>query len=120
MQKKILVVDDEEDVITILKKKLETEGFSVVTAKDGLEGLQQARAQTPDLILLDIIMPNKDGFAMLKDLRADEKLRKIPVIMVSGKAESNSVFNGQYFGATDYLIKPVDLELLLKYINRYT
>jgi len=120
MPKKILIVDDEEDVITILKKKLEAEGFSVVTAKDGVEGFKQTQAESPDLILLDIIMPNKDGFQMLKDLQADEKLRKIPVIMVTGKAESSSVFNGQYLGATDYLIKPVDLQQLLKYINRYT
>jgi len=120
MQKKILIVDDEEDVLVILKKKLESERFSVVTARDGLEGLQQARVQSPDLILLDIVMPNKDGFGMLKDLRADEKLQKIPVIMVTGKAESSSVFDGQYLGATDYLIKPIDVEQLLKYIYRYT
>jgi DNA-binding response OmpR family regulator len=120
MKRKILIVDDEPEVLEVLKKKLEAENFIVITASDGLEGLKQVKTENPDLILLDVIMPNKDGFAMLNDLQADEKLRKIPVIMATAKGDSSSVFNGQYLGAIDYLIKPIDFRQLLKYINRYS
>ena len=117
---KILLVDDEPEVLEFLKKRLEKEGFLVSTAKDGVEGLQKAQSELPDLILLDIIMPNKDGFTMLKELRAEESLRSIPVIIVTAKGETSAVFEGQELRATDYLIKPVDFEQLLKYIRRYT
>ena len=120
MKTKILLVDDEVDVLDILGKRLEDAGFLIVKASDGNEGLRKAREEKPDLVLLDIIMPNKDGFSMLSDLQAEQDLRGIPVIMVSAKSEANSLFEGRDLGAIDYLIKPIDFNELMKYIRKYT
>jgi two-component system alkaline phosphatase synthesis response regulator PhoP len=117
---KILLVDDELDVLDILSKKLEAAGFLTVRASDGNEGLRKTWEEKPDLVLLDIMMPNKDGFTMLCDLQSNERLRNIPVIMVSAKSEADSLFEGQRLGAMDYLIKPIDFDELLKYIRKYT
>ncbi len=120
MKIKILLVDDEADVLDVLGKKLENEGFVTLKASDGNEGLAKAREEKPDLILLDIMMPGKDGFSLLRDLRSDQQLCEVPVIMVSAKSEAGSLFQGRDLGATDYLIKPVDFDQLLKYIRKYT
>jgi adenylate cyclase len=118
--KKILVVDDEPDVLHILKKRLEAEKYSVETAADGVEGLQKAAAGAPDAVILDVMMPKKDGFAMLAEMQADQMLRKIPVIMLTARAETGAILEGQRLGAMDYLIKPVDFHEILKYLRRYT
>lgn len=120
MKTKILVVDDEPDVRDYLKKRLEGRGYIVETAADGDEGLEAARQHVPDLILLDVLMPNKDGFSMLQDLQADPALRRITVIMATAKSQTKDIYYGQDLGATDYLIKPIDFDVLLKYIRKYT
>lgn len=120
MKTKILLVDDEPDVLEVLSKKLQAAGFLTVTAADGIQGFKKTREEKPDLVLLDIMMPNKDGFTMLSDLQAEQDLRGIPVIMVSAKSEADSLFEGRNLGATDYLIKPINFEELLKYIRKYT
>ena len=120
MKVKILLVDDEAEVLEFLGRRLEKKGFEVFTASDGVHGLEAARAQLPDLILLDITMPNKDGMAMLRELKEDSVTAKIPVVMVTAKSASDAIFEGQKIGATDYLIKPVDFDQLLKYVRRYT
>jgi DNA-binding response OmpR family regulator len=119
MKVKILAVDDEPEVLEFLQRRLEKYGYAVVTAGDGVEGIQSSRKENPDLILLDIMMPHKDGMTMLRELQADESTRRIPVIMVTAKGETNSVLEGQSFGATDYIIKPFDFDELLRYIRRY-
>ncbi|MCX5708547.1 MAG: response regulator [Candidatus Omnitrophica bacterium] len=120
MKTKILLVDDEPDVLEILSKKLQAAGFLTVTASDGIQGLKKSREEKPDLVLLDIIMPNKDGFTMLRELQSETDLSRIPVIMVSAKSEADSLFEGRDLGATDYLIKPIDFDELLRYIKKYT
>lgn len=120
MKTRILVVDDEQDVRDYLKKRLETRGYFVSTAEDGIEGLQAARETIPDLILLDVMMPNKDGFSMLQDLYTDPAMRRISVIMATAKSQAKDIYYGQDLGATDYLIKPIDFDMLLKYIRKYT
>lgn len=120
MTVKILLVDDESAVLEFLGRRLEKHGFAVFTASDGVSGLEQARRHMPDLVLLDITMPNKDGMTMLKELKADQATARIPVVMVTAKSETDAVFEGEKFGATDYIIKPVDFEQLLKYVRRYT
>jgi len=120
MKTKILLVDDELDVLEILSKKLQAAGFLTVIASDGIQGLKKTKEEKPDLVLLDIMMPNKDGFTMLRDLQSDTDLRRIPVIMVSARSEANSLFEGRNLGAIDYLIKPIDFDELLKYIKKYT
>jgi DNA-binding response OmpR family regulator len=118
--KRVLLVDDEPDVLDILKKRLEAERYEVETARDGVEGLEKAIASLPNAILLDVMMPNKDGFSMLTEMQSDQRLCRIPVIMVTAKADTKDIFKGQYLGAIDYLIKPIDFQELLKYLRRYT
>ncbi|MCX7927385.1 MAG: response regulator [Candidatus Omnitrophica bacterium] len=116
---KVLVVDDEEDIRQIIAKRLNQEGFVVFTAGDGFEGLSLAKREIPSLILLDVVMPYCDGFTMLKELQKDEVLRQIPVIMVTAKGHTESIFEGQRLGVTDYIVKPIDFQQLLHYIRKY-
>lgn len=116
---KILVVDDEPDLVFMVKNILQLNGFEVSTAGNGTEGLKLALKERPDLILLDIIMPEKDGFRMLFELKKDELTRSIPVILLSAKGETSFLFEGERLRANDYIIKPVQAEKLLKYIKRY-
>jgi DNA-binding response OmpR family regulator len=120
MKTKILIVDDEPDVREILQKKLQERGYLVSTAADGVEGMQTALQELPDLILLDVMMPNKDGFSMLKELKANEQTQKITVVMATAKGQLKDIYYGQDIGATDYLVKPIDFANLLKYIRKYT
>ena len=117
--KKILVVDDEPDTVEFLKRGLEKNHFNAISAQNGEEGLNKAFEDKPDLILLDLLMPNKDGFTMLRELKANVSTKHIPVIVLSVKPESGSIFKGQDYGAIDYIIKPCDLQTILKYIKRY-
>ena len=119
MKKKILIVDDEPDSVAFLKKRLVEDNFHAISAEDGEEGLKKAVKEKPNLILLDLVMPKKDGFTMLRELKANESTKEIPVVVLSVKPESGSIFTGQEYGAVDYIIKPCDIQTILKYINRY-
>ncbi|MFA5117863.1 MAG: response regulator [Candidatus Omnitrophota bacterium] len=120
MKCKILIVDDEPDVIFFVKKQLEAQGYEIITASDGDEGLRKAREDNPGLILLDVVMPHRDGFSVLHELQLDDQTKNIPVIMLTAKAESKAVFQGQELGAVDYIIKPFDVQVLLKFVKKYT
>jgi len=104
----ILVVDDVADNVDILQMRLESQGYEVTTAADGVEALERARALLPDLILLDIMMPKMDGIEVVKQLKADASLPFIPVILVTAKADDKDVIAGLESGGDDYLTKPVD------------
>lgn len=117
-KKRILIVDDEVGIVELLKEKLEPT-YQVIKAYDGLEGLEKAMDQPPDLIILDIKMPKLDGFEVLKRLKADTKTRCIPVIMLTGEANTNSILKAQDSRAADYLIKPVVLEAVLPLVRRH-
>jgi DNA-binding response OmpR family regulator len=117
--KKILIIDDEMDLVLIAKQRLEASGYNVVWASNGDEGLKLAAKEKPDLILLDILMPKKDGFETLQRLKSDMLTWGIPVIMLSVKTESETLFKAQELGAVDYFIKTEDWKGLIKYIERY-
>src|SRR5580700_10654286 len=104
----ILVVDDVPDNVEILQMRLESQGYEVVTAGDGVEALEKTRELRPDLILLDIMMPKMDGIETVKRLKADASLPFIPVILVTAKADGSDVVGGLEAGGDDYLTKPVD------------
>src|SRR6202045_3924216 len=104
----ILVVDDVADNVDILQMRLESQGYEVVTAGDGVEALEKTRELRPDLILLDIMMPKMDGIETVKRLKADASLPFIPVILVTAKADGADVVAGLESGGDDYLTKPVD------------
>jgi DNA-binding response OmpR family regulator len=116
---KILVIDDEPAVVELLKYCLEKHGYKAITAKSGAEGLKKANSQKPDLILLDIIMPEMDGFTVLRQLRAENSTCKLPIILLTAKSEINDVFEAEKYRATDYVIKPVELSELLKLLEKY-
>jgi DNA-binding response OmpR family regulator len=111
----ILVVDDDPVIQKLLTVNFEMEGYRVVTAGDGQEGLDQVAQRRPDIILLDVMMPKMDGVEVVRRLKADADLATIPVIMLSAKAQSNDISGGLDAGADDYITKPFDpLELLDK------
>ena len=103
--KKILAVDDHIHIVRLIQVNLGKE-HTVITAGDGEEGLEKARQEHPDLILLDVVMPKMDGFAMLKELKADPQLQEIPVIMLTVKAQNSDIVRGLHEGAEYYLPKP--------------
>ena len=112
MPKKILLADDEEDVKVVLKMFLENRGYNVSTAFDGLDAIDQAHKEKPDLVLLDVMMPVIDGFEVCKRLKSDPQTADIPIIMLSAASHSESVQRGLNAGAADYLVKPFEPEHL--------
>lgn len=104
-KKSILVAEDDKFYANIYKAKLTREGYDVIIAEDGEKTLEAAREKKPDLILLDLIMPVKDGFETLKELRADEKLKDIKVIVLSNLGQEEDIKKVKDLGIVDYLVK---------------
>ena len=122
-QAKILVVDDDPVFVKATKTVLESKNYKVSTASDGDEGLQKAKDERPDLIILDIIMPTKDGFTACEQLKGDPQLSNIPVIILTSFAEKGKETNipssaGLALEAEDYIDKPVSPEELLNRVER--
>lgn len=113
-QFRVLIVDDEERILNFLRTKLKASGYEVLTAGNGLEAVEQAQAQEPDLIVLDVIMPKMDGFETLKELRA---FSSVPVIMLSAKGTDVDKIKGLGLGADDYLPKPFNPDELVARIE---
>jgi two-component system, OmpR family, alkaline phosphatase synthesis response regulator PhoP len=114
-KKTILVVDDEPDFVSIVQSNLEKEGFNVQVAYDGVEGMEKVRQSPPDLIVLDVMMPEKDGYEMCSELKSDEQYADIPVLMLTAVADHVSStryshYNGMSMEADDYLPKPATAE----------
>ncbi len=103
--KKILVIEDEKTLLDILQKKLTQEGYEVAIVEDGEEGMKKMRQVKPDLVLLDMMMPKKDGYEVLTDMSQDEKLKTIPVIIISNSGQPVEIDRALALGAKDYLIK---------------
>lgn len=110
MNNKILVVDDEQQIADIIKFNLENEGYEVITANDGEEGIKKVHSFQPDLAILDIMMPVKDGFQVLKEIR---KEYQFPVIMLTAKEEEVDKVLGLELGADDYVVKPFSMRELI-------
>jgi DNA-binding response OmpR family regulator len=111
--KKILLVDDSRTSLFMERMILRQGPYDVVIANDGVEGVEQARAESPDLILMDVVMPRMTGFEALRALRGDEATRHIPVILVTTRGESENVEEGWESGCSDYINKPINPEELL-------
>ncbi len=112
----VLVIDDDETARDLIGRTLEKEGFAVRTAKDGVSGMALARELAPRAITLDVMMPHKDGWTVLRELKSDEQLRDIPVVIISIVNEPEM---GLALGAIDYLVKPIDRERLVSISQRY-
>jgi CheY-like chemotaxis protein len=113
---KILVVDDEQVIVTIIEKVLRKNGYKVITANDGLECIKKVDDESPDLILLDNMMPNMNGQAVLSKLKASKKTADIPVIMVTALNDQEHITGAQKGGAVEYVVKPFDYTMLLEKI----
>jgi CheY-like chemotaxis protein len=115
MAKKILLVDDSATVLMMERMILSQGRYELCTARNGAEALERARAEQPDLILMDVVMPELNGFDALAKLRADQGIKHIPVIMVTTRSEAESMESGFSRGCNDYVTKPVNsTELLAK------
>jgi two-component system alkaline phosphatase synthesis response regulator PhoP len=113
----ILVVDDEAEILELVKYNLDKEGFTAVCVETGEEALAAARLKLPDLILLDLMLPGIDGLEVCCRLRADEKTRGIPVIMLTAKGGEADIVAGLELGATDYVTKPFSPRVLVARIK---
>jgi DNA-binding response OmpR family regulator len=113
-RRKILVVEDEADQLELLKEQFKQEGFAIATASNGLDAVRKARSLMPDLILLDVMLPELDGFGVCEVLRKDETTTDIPIIMVTGLPGQLTRCAGIESGATDFISKPVEPGYLVK------
>jgi DNA-binding response OmpR family regulator len=113
MNKKILLVDHSQTSLFLERMILRQGPYDLVTAADGEEGVREALAQRPDLILMDVVMPRMNGFQALRELRARPETRQTPVILVTTRGEPANVEEGWESGCSDYLTKPIDPEELL-------
>jgi len=112
-RKKILLVDDSRTSLFMEQMVLKKGPYELITASDGREGVSKAESERPDLILMDVIMPRMTGFEAVRELRARESTRDIPVIMVTTRGEGDNVETGFESGCSDYLTKPIDAVALL-------
>ncbi len=102
---KILIVEDEESLAFVLKEKLDKSGFETKVAKDGETALTLAHTYKPELVLLDLVLPKKDGFSVLRELKADPELGVVPVIVLSNLGEDENIKKAFALGAKDYFVK---------------
>jgi len=111
MSKKILVIDDEPDLVKVISARLQSAGYETASAFNGLEGLEKLKNEKPDLIILDVIMPGMDGYTFVKEVKADQATKNIPIIMLSAKDGMKDLFAIE--GVKDYIVKPFENEELL-------
>ncbi|HBR11673.1 two-component system, OmpR family, alkaline phosphatase synthesis response regulator PhoP [Epilithonimonas bovis DSM 19482] len=112
-RKKILLIDDEQDILDIISYNLEKEGYQVFTASNGNEGIEKAKEILPDLILLDVMMPEKDGIETCQDLRKIKELQKTLIVFLSARSEEFSQLAGYQAGANDYIVKLIKPKVLI-------
>ena len=118
-KKRVLCIEDEQEMIDLIKLILERRGFDVLGAVGGKEGLEVIRREKPDLILLDLMMPEVDGWEVYRQMKADEQVKDIPVIVVTAKAQSIDKVLGLHIAKVDdYVTKPFGPQELLKSINK--
>ncbi|MFH1255158.1 MAG: response regulator [bacterium] len=104
-KKKILVVEDDAMISSMYKTKFESDGFNVLTADNGIEGLELAKKEKPDIIMLDVILPQLDGFSVLDSIKKDKAVKSIPVIMLTNLSTEEDKAKGKKMGALDYFVK---------------
>ena len=114
---RLLVVDDEKGLVDVLSEWLGAKGFHVLRAFDGKEGLERAHADKPDLIILDIMMPEMNGYDVCRKIKLDKNLKDTPVIILTAKFQPNDIKFGEGMGADAYLTKPLELEILLSTVK---
>jgi DNA-binding response OmpR family regulator len=111
---KILIAEDEQDILELITFTLEFGGHEVIPTSDGEAALEQTRRERPDLVLLDVRMPKMTGYDVCKHIKADESIKKIPVVFLSAKGQEVEVNTGYEVGAVDYILKPFAPDQLLE------
>lgn len=122
MKKKILIIDDEVDIVKLLEIRLKTEDYYVMPLYTSGRSLEVAKREKPDLVLLDISMPDKDGYEVCRELKGDEETRNIPVILYTAQTDEKKHIKDKYksVGAEDYILKPFEEDMLLSKIRALT
>lgn len=116
--KKILIVDDEHDIVETIKFVLEAQGYTCICAYDGEKGLKMAKDKMPNLIILDVMMPNINGFKISRLLKFDVKYKNIPIIMLTARSQKEDKLIGEETGADIYMTKPFDIEELVNNVKK--
>ena len=116
-RKKVLIVDDESDVLEFVKAALEDDGYQFITAQDGEAALERVASENPDLVILDVQMPKRDGFSVFNDLRRNEATKAIPVIMLTTTSESGMIEQCYELGCSYYMVKPVDYHYFMQAVQ---
>ncbi len=119
MLKKILIVDDEADLVETVRFPLEMEGFNVLVSYNGEDALNQARKEKPDLIILDLMLPKLDGYKVCRLLKFDEKYKHIPILMLTAKTQEKDKILGMETGADEYITKPFEMDDLMEKVKAY-
>lgn len=117
--KKILIVDDEKDIVETLSFMLKTKGFECICAYDGEEGLNLAKSINPDLVILDVMMPKINGYKICRLLKFDSKYKNIPIIMITARSQDEDKIIGEETGADEYITKPFEFADVLEKINKH-
>ncbi|TSA57014.1 MAG: response regulator [Planctomycetaceae bacterium] len=117
--KKVLIVDDEADIVETIKFNLELENIECLVAYDGEEALAKAKKEMPDLIILDIMLPKINGYKVARLLSFDETYKHIPIIMLTARAQEKDIKLGEETGADEYVTKPFDMDMLVALVNKY-
>ena len=117
MRNRVLVVEDDQDLVELLDFNLRSAGFSTSTASNGVEALKKARSTVPDLILLDLMLPELDGFAVCEILRRDPATASVPIIMLTALSSELARFTGLECGANDYITKPFSPKVLISKVG---
>lgn len=117
--KRILIVDDEQDIVESLKFVLEVAGFECHCAYNGEDGLNLARKISPDLMILDVMMPKINGYKISRLLKYDNKYKNIPILMVTARSQEDDKLIGEETGVDEYITKPFDLEEIVKKVTNY-
>ncbi len=118
MRYKILVIDDEPEIVQLEKNRLEKNHYEVISASDGVEGIVKARDEKPDLIVLDVLMPNLDGYSFVKELKTDPDIKRIPVIVLTSRDQLRQLFEIEGLTQDNFMIKPFNGEELVHRVKK--
>jgi DNA-binding response OmpR family regulator len=118
--KRVLVADDDAGVIDVLQANLEADGYAVIVARNGEEALEMIRTQSPDLAVIDVMMPGRDGLDVLAAIREEPATSALPVVLLSARASDSEIWAGWQAGANYYMTKPFQIDELLHYLRYLT
>ena len=117
MAQRILIADDEENIVISLEFLMKREGFEVLIARDGEQALEMIRAELPDLVLLDVMMPKKSGFEVCQEVKTDPQLRAVKILMLTAKGRETEIAKGLALGADSYVTKPFSTKDLVERVR---